>query len=136
LVGVLAQLQQANGVDTDLEIALFEADHPDINESLADTLTRARAAYDKRHTVYAADTLAWTLYQSGDAVAAQPYSDEALRLNTQDALLWFHAGMIAQALGDQAGAAAKLQQALAINPHFSLLWAPAAQAALTQLQAN
>jgi tetratricopeptide (TPR) repeat protein len=136
LVGVLAQLQQTNGVDTDLEIALFEADHPGLSEPIQATLSRAQRAYERRHTIYAADTLAWTLYQSGDADQAKSYSDEALRLNTQDALLWFHAGMIASRLGETENARSMLQHALNINPHFSLIWSDTAQATLQRLQAN
>ena len=55
---------------------------------------------------------------------------EALRLGTQDAMLFYHAGMIDLANGDRAGATQKLQHALAINPHFSPLFAPLAQQAL------
>ena len=45
----------------------------------------------------------------------------------------FHAGMIAAALGDDANAVSLLEQALAINPHFSPLHAPIAHAKLESL---
>ena len=70
-----------------------------------------------------ADTLAWTLYQSGDYAAAQEMSRHALRLGTQNALMYYHAGMIARALGDSAGSDEYLRKALALNPNFSLLYA-------------
>ena len=136
LVKALEQLQQANGVDVDLEITVFLADHAGHFEPLADTLTRARALFARRPTLYAADALAWTLYQSGQYAEAGAYSNQALRLNTQDALLWFHAGLIAARLGDPATARADLQHALSINPNFSLLWAPLARQTLNGLSAQ
>ncbi|MGH2521730.1 MAG: tetratricopeptide repeat protein [Anaerolineales bacterium] len=136
LVKVLAQLQQANGVDTDLEITLFEADHPNLFSPLNETVARARRVYEKRPTIYAADVLAWALYQSGQYAEAQMYAREALKLNTQDALLWFHAGMIAARLGQVDDARQKLEQALKINPHFSLLWADVARQTLSDLPAS
>ena len=58
----------------------------------------------------------------------------ALRLGTQDATSFFHAGMIARRLGDRDEARRDLTRALAINPHFSILFAGAAQRTLTQLR--
>lgn len=136
LVEVLAQLQQANGVDVELEISLFEADHPSQLEPLADTVAKARQVYARRPTIYAADALAWGLYQAGDSAEARAFSDRALSLKTEDALLWFHAGMIAQCVGDTATAQIDLAKALAINPKFSLLWAPVARQSLASLSAH
>ena len=53
-----------------------------------------------------------------------------MRLGTQNALFYFHLGMIYNGLGDSANARKSLQQALAINPHFSLKYAPQATALL------
>jgi tetratricopeptide (TPR) repeat protein len=133
LVGVLNELQATNGVDVDLELVLFEADHPEWQARPGAALERARDVYARRPTIYAADALAWALYQAGEYAEAHQYAEEALRLNTQDALLWFHAGMIAARLGDAETARARLQQALTINPHFSVRWAPEAQATLREL---
>ena len=52
---------------------------------------------------------------------------EALKLGTQDALFFYHAGMIAYRSGDRAAARTRLQQALTINPHFSLFYAAEAR---------
>jgi tetratricopeptide (TPR) repeat protein len=78
--------------------------------------------------------LAWTLYKTGNYREAKKYSDEALRLGSKDALKWFHAGMIALRLGDKMQAREDLEQALTINPHFSILYAEDARKALQTLQ--
>ncbi|MEA2594584.1 MAG: hypothetical protein QOF01_1053 [Thermomicrobiales bacterium] len=131
LVEAMQQLYRQNGVDTDVEMALFDADH---DRNLDDALKQARAGYDKRPSIRTADVLAWTLFKTGNARDAQPYSQEALRLGTKDALLHFHAGMIESVLGNRDAAIAHLQQALDINPHFSIHSVPQAQAELTRLQ--
>lgn len=132
LVQAMEQLFKANGVDTDLELALFDADH---GADAGATVALARAAYARRPSVKAADTLGWALFKAGQAAEARRYADEALRLGTQDALMLFHAGMIAQAQGDQAAARAWLDQALRLNPHFSPLFAPQARQTLALVTA-
>ena len=130
LVQVIDKLLASNGVNTDMETALFMADH---TIDLPGSLEKARAAYAARPSVNGADALAWTLYRSGKAAEAQRYAAEALKLGTQDALKLFHAGMIAKSLGDTAAARMYLGQALALNPHFSPLFADEAAQALAQL---
>jgi tetratricopeptide (TPR) repeat protein len=133
LVKSMDKLLRANGVDTDLEIALFNADH-DID--LQPSLAKARAAYDARPSIHAADALAWTLYKTGNYKEAQKYSSEAMRLGTRDPLKLFHAGMISKALGEKEQAHAYLQQAVDLNPHFSLLYADEAADSLKTLKAG
>jgi tetratricopeptide (TPR) repeat protein len=131
LVGSMDKLLRKNGVDTDLEIALFNADH-DID--LRSSLEKARAAYDARPSIHAADVLGWTLYKAGNYEDAQKYSSEALRLGTRDPLKLFHAGMIAKALGRDEQAREYLQRAIDLNPHFSLLYADEAADSLKTLK--
>jgi tetratricopeptide (TPR) repeat protein len=131
LVGSMDKLLRKNGVDTDLEIALFNADH-DID--LRSSLEKARAAYDARPSIHAADVLGWTLYKAGNYEEAQKYSSEALRLGTRDPLKLFHAGMIAKALGRDEQAREYLQRAIDLNPHFSLLYADEAADSLKTLK--
>jgi tetratricopeptide (TPR) repeat protein len=133
LVRSMDKLLRANGVDTDLEIALFNADH-DID--LQPSLAKARAAYDARPSIHAADALAWTLYKTGNYKEAQEYSSEAIRLGTRDPLKLFHAGMISKALGEKEQAHAYLQQAIDLNPHFSLLYADEAADSLKTSKAG
>jgi Tfp pilus assembly protein PilF len=52
----------------------------------------------------------------------------------QDALKYYHAGMIALKLNQSDRARDALQKALKINPEFSILYSAQAQQALKQLQ--
>jgi tetratricopeptide (TPR) repeat protein len=133
LVRAIDRLLQSNGVNTDLEIALFYADH-DLESQTS--LEKARAAYEVRPNIHAADTLAWNLYKTGNYQEAQRYASEALRLGTRDPLKLFHAGMIARALGQDEQAREYLQRAVDLSPHFSLLYADIAAAALEELEAG
>lgn len=118
LVGAIERLYRSNGVNVDLEQALFDADH---GRDLEAALTRMRAEYRRRQSVHVADALAWTLYRLGDHAQAYRYSKESLRLGTKSALLNFHAGMIALELGRSREARTYLTRALDINPYFSFL---------------
>jgi tetratricopeptide (TPR) repeat protein len=134
LVGAMQRLYADNGVDTDLELALFAADHGGPAE-VADAAEQARAEVARRPSVVAHDVLAWTLYRAGDLPAAREASRQALRLGTESAAMRFHAGMIEAALGDRGAAVGHLRAALALNPHFSVRHAPVARATLAELEA-
>ena len=131
LVATIEKLYRANGVDMDMEIALFNADH---DQNLPETLALAQKAYANRPSIHGADALAWALYKAGNYTEAQKYSEKALELGTKDALKLFHAGLVALKLGDQTTAREYLEQALAINPHFSILYADQARKTLKTLQ--
>ncbi len=131
LVRVMQRLYQANGVNLDLELALFAADHGDAPQAVAQ---QARAAYAQRPSIQAADMLAWALYRAGEFDEARRYAGQALRLGTQDSLLFFHAGMIFRQSGDTARARYYLERALALNPHFSIRFAMEARRTLEELQ--
>lgn len=126
-VDAIQRLFEANGVRTELETALFDLDH---DRRLDHALARARAAYRVRRSIEADDVLAWALYKNGRCAEARAHSIRALRLGTRDALKLFHRGMIERCVGHGRTANSFLAQALAINPHFSLLYAPIAREAL------
>lgn len=130
LVEVEEKLFAANGVDVDAELALFDADH---DRNLPAALPSARAAYARRSSITVADVLAWTLYKSGDYAEAQQMMTQALHLGTRNPLMYYHAGMIEHSLGDRQGAADYLGKALAMNPHFSILYADSARKLLADL---
>ena len=116
-VGVIADLQRATGAVVDLELARFMADHGDVEQALA----LARAAYEERPTVFAAQVLAWSLHKSGDSAAAVPYANESVRLGTADASLLIQAGAIAAANGDSDRAADLRSRASGLDPWFQVL---------------
>ena len=127
LVDAIDRLFRANGVRTELETALFDLDH---GRRLHDALARARAALRARPSIEAEDVLAWALAKNGRCAEARKHSIQALRLGTKDALKLFHRGVIERCLGKRANARAFFARALAINPHFSLRYAPIAEEAV------
>jgi tetratricopeptide (TPR) repeat protein len=129
LVHVEEQLFRANGVNIDLELALFDAAHGDP----AGALTAARDEWAKRHSVHVADAYAWALYADGRYARAAVYAGKAMALGYRNALFAFHAGMIQAKLGDRTQARLLLEEALDINPHFSIQYAPVARATLAKL---
>jgi tetratricopeptide (TPR) repeat protein len=96
-------------------------------------LQRALSELKERKDVYGYDVAAWALYRSGLAAAAADTMARALRLNTPDAVLWYHDGMIARAIGDSVRARRSLERALELNPHFHHKQVAEARAALDSL---
>ena len=131
LVAAIDKLYKASGINTDLQMALFFADH-DLN--LDEAVRQARAVYEARPSIQAADVLAWALYKSGSYEEVLEYSGEALKLGTQDATMLFHAGMIRHSIGDYEEARNYLERAIQINPGFSVLYAGTAADTLRDLQ--
>ena len=109
-----ATLAAASGVVTDLETALFEADHG----SPAAALTAAKAEFDRRESVHTADALAWALHAAGRDREALRYTRLATRLGTRDARFLFHRGAIEAAL-DLPAAAGHLRAARALDAGVS-----------------
>ena len=123
------KLAKASGVATDLETALFAADHGD----KAEALRAARAEWARRHSVHVEDALAWALHVNGRDAEALRYAKLANGLGYRNAMFRYHQGMIEKALGRTADARRDLTAALRLNPDFSALHAPLARAALTSL---
>jgi len=130
LVEYMGRVAEATGTTYGRQLALFYADH---DCRLAEALRLARQEAATRGDIYTDDALAWALYKNGRLAEAARAAHRALRLRTEDALLEYHAGMIAAAHRRAARAARHLRRALAINPHFDLRQAPLARAALAGL---
>src|SRR5438874_5397791 len=111
----------------DRELALFYADH---DKNLPEAVELATKDLKVRKDIYAYDTLAWALCKNQRYEEAAKAMTEALKLGTQDASLYYHAGLIYQGLRDKAKARSSLEKALALNPHFSILQAERARMAL------
>jgi tetratricopeptide (TPR) repeat protein len=125
------QLEETQQVLYNRQVAIFLANH---DLQLDKALEYAQGELEARQDIYAYDTLAWTLYKNGRLEEAAEAIDQALAQGTQDALLFYHAGMIYAGLGRADDARSYLQQALDLNPHFDLLQAQRARATLEQLE--
>ena len=120
------EIERSRGVDTDAELAIFEADHG----SPARAVELGRAAVHTAESVAAADAYSWALTSAGRGDAALRWANRALRTGWRDPLVRYHAGMAAK-LADRPGLARRwLTQALTLNPRFSPLHAPRARQAL------
>ncbi len=129
LVGVESRLLSQAGVNTDVELALYEADHGD----RARGVQLARAAWANAPSVRSADALGWAFTRAGNPGEGLRWARRALRLGSRDPMFLFHAGMAAKAAGHRAEAARRLRAALDGRPHFNPLYAPQARRALEEL---
>src|SRR6202008_1180329 len=127
LVEYIGRLNAFNQAVYNRELSLFYADH-DVH--LPQALELARKEFEIRHDVYTWDALAWALYKNSQPEQAAAAINEALRLNTKDALLLFHAGMIYEGLGEKEKGQDYLRRAIPLNPQFHLFYADVAKAAL------
>ncbi len=129
LVRVQQKLLAGAGVDSDVELAIFEADHGDRGRGLS----LARAAWRSAPSVRSADAVGWALTRAGRPREGARWGLRALRLGSRDARFLYHAGMSASAAGERATAARLLRRALRSDPRFSALYAPRARRALRGL---
>ena len=128
LAHVEAALFRANGVNVDLELAVFDADHGYPGRALR----AARLEWARRHSIHVADAYAWALHAAGRDARAIGFERRALALGTRSALFRYHLGMIELVLSRRAAGVRDLRTALAINPNFSILGAPAARSAIAR----
>lgn len=112
------KLFEANGVNAGIEKAAFLADH---NTDIPTAITLAESAANTRQDVNTLDAVAWTYYNAGRYQDALTSIQKAMRLGTQNALFYYHLGMIQKAIGNDADGRAGIEKAIAINPYFSIL---------------
>jgi tetratricopeptide (TPR) repeat protein len=129
-VGAEVKLLHANGVNTDVELALFEANHGDP----ARALRLGRRAWTAAPSVRSADAYSWALYEAGRIGLATRFSERAMSLGSRDPSFLYHAGMIARRAGRTLEARHLLAELLGQSPRFSPLYAPRAKRALEALR--
>lgn len=95
--------------------SLFLLDH---NRRLPEVLANVGKEIETRKDVYGYDLLAWALHKAGRNNEARTAMNNARRLGTRDAMLFYHAGMIERSLGDVRRARYFLSEALKVNPGF------------------
>lgn len=116
----------AASANTDVESAVFEADHGDRQAAVA----FARKAWRDAPSVTSADALGWALTRSGDARRGLQWGRRALRLGSRDPLFLFHVGIAAADAGRPREARRHLRAALRANPGFSPIHADRARRVL------
>ncbi len=82
-------VERRAGVNTDAELAIFEAEHG----SQARAVSLGASAVATAPSVSAADAYSWALTNAGRGTEALRWARRALRLGSQDPLLLYHAGM-------------------------------------------
>lgn len=124
---------EAGGVDDELVLGLFEADHGDPQAAVR----RLRAEWEAQPGIPVADALGWALHRAGDDKEALKFAKKAMDREhgggVRSALYAYHRGQIERELDLVGPARRHLAEALQINPHFSPLFAPSAQEALTAM---
>ncbi len=126
LVRAQARLLRAAGVNVDVEIALFEADHGDAAEA-----TRlAERALAAAPSVRSEDALGWALTRAGRPAAGLTHARRALRLGSADPSFLYHAGVAARASGHDALGRNWLERALEHRAALGPYHARAAEEAL------
>ncbi len=113
------------------QLALFWADH---KMRLDEALAVARREAETRKDIYTFDLLAWCLFKNGQSEEAKMVMDQALHLGTRDARLFYHAGMIANSLGDHRAAVKYLRQAVVADASIDALQSEVARRTLAGLK--
>jgi tetratricopeptide (TPR) repeat protein len=131
IVEFIGTLAAVNQQIYNRQLANFYSDH-DLH--LDKALEFALTELESRKDIYGYDAAAWAQYKNQNYEEAQTLMNQALAPGTRDASLYYHAGMIEFALGNKEKARELLSEALAINPHFSVLNSAVAQRTLETLQ--
>jgi tetratricopeptide (TPR) repeat protein len=131
-IGAIARLGNAQRV-SDRLLALYDADH---GVELEAAYALARRELAVRNDVYAQDALAWTAAKTGRWAVARAAAAEALRFDTEDSRLQYHAAVIALHDGERVQARRRFERALALNPNFHPVDAERAREELTRLSAD
>lgn len=115
----LAAEELARGSDGDMHrFSQLWADH---DTRSAEALQIAEEDYASNKDIYAADIYAWCLLKNGRAREAKEVIANAIRLDSKDARILYHAGMIEKQLGNHKGGNRLLAKALRLNPAFDLV---------------
>ncbi|WP_231263368.1 tetratricopeptide repeat protein [Nocardioides alpinus] len=130
VVRTTIELLDANGVKSDLETAIFEADHGSTRQALE----QAQVEWSRRTSVHVADAYAWALHRVGRDAKALEIARAATRLGTPEARFWIHRGTIEAALGMTDAARTHLQRGLATDPGMSPWQRDQALATLSRLR--
>jgi len=120
------------GWNVDREYAAFCLNH---NINLQEALTRAEKEYHHRSdNIEAIDTYAWALFKTGKLNEAAQTICKALRLNSTNALIHYHAGVINSSIGKNDEAVKNLELSLSENLSSYVLFYKDAKEKLLRLK--
>jgi tetratricopeptide (TPR) repeat protein len=125
-VGMLGDKQHI----TDRLLAIYYADHKIYTH---DAYAIAKNELNARDDIFTEDTLAWAAAMDGRWDEARTHAARAGMYHTENSLIAYHAGIIAEHFGDTAAAKTDFQRALALNPSFHPAFADDARARMAAL---
>ena len=129
LIRTIERIGNAERV-SDRLLAIYYSEH---GENLEDAYRIAERELAVRDDIFTEDTLAWCAAMTGRWDEARARSANAVRYGTENALLDYHAGIVALHFGQRDAARAWLKRALALNARFHAVYADDARARLAQL---
>jgi tetratricopeptide (TPR) repeat protein len=130
MIFVIDRVGQAAQEKANRNLAIIYADH-DWNTPRA--LELAKNELDVRGDIYTYDALAWAFYKNHQFSEADEAMKKAMRFRTPEPSFYYHAGLIANALGRKDEAKEMLKKALEMNPHFDTRQASVAGKTLKEL---
>jgi tetratricopeptide (TPR) repeat protein len=122
LVGAQARLLRSAGVSSDVEVALYEADHGSPRRAVE----IARRVWREAPGVRSADALGWALTRAGRPSEGLRYALRPVRLGSREPSFLYHAGVAAARAGDGPLARRLLRRVVEQAPRFSPLHGPRA----------
>lgn len=125
-----ALAESATADNANHELIAYYADHAN---NPGEALRIATLERSRRHDVFTRDAYAWALHLSGRSREAREELNAALAVGIENAEILYHAGVVANALGDRASAREHLEKSLASTPRSKV--ADAARQALGKLDA-
>lgn len=131
LLDAIDRMNRSSGERTNRNLALLFADH---DRNLDRAAELAGNEIKVRPDVYTQDAVAWVCYKQKRFADAEAAAEKALGLHTPEPAFYYHAGLIAAALGNRAEAAARLKKAQELNPDFDPVQAANLRRALLGLQ--
>ena len=105
----------------------------DHDRNLEQSLALAEQEYKQRKDIFTCDSLAWALFKNGRVTEAKKFMGEALRTNTKDARINYHAGIIYETLKLRNKAARHFRLAAALSSSFDPRQAESAKKRLSEL---
>ena len=127
MVDLVAKLEEAANQKANRTLALIYSNQ---ERNLAKALELSEADLAVRQDIFTYDAYAWALFKNKWYDDAWKASEQALKLGAPEALLYYHAGMIAKARGNAAESRKLLEKALGLNAGFDVHQAAIARKAL------